>query len=86
MRRPSLLPQNANTKGKKKGKGKKARTPGARVRRTAAIVLLVGGVALETVANVVQLAESPLVNETVAKVVHTPLTHRARDLIQQLWP
>ena len=36
-------------------KKKKPRTKKARARRTLAIVLLVGGVTLETLANVVQL-------------------------------
>jgi hypothetical protein len=47
------------------GKKKKARTKAQKVRRTLAIVLLSGGVLLETVANVVQLVESETVQDAV---------------------
>lgn len=43
-------------------------TSRSRLRRTLAIALLVGGVLLETAANLVQLAESHIVHDTLARI------------------
>lgn len=68
---------------KPSGKKKKARTKRQKLRRTLAILLLVGGVLLETVANIVQLVESDTIADAVA-TVETPLEKAERWVRQAL--